>query len=464
MNNLPDAYKRLQVLFPTSDKEVKVLNAAVAVVWRKAPTLEVYLVQRAHTMRFLPGYWSFPGGKQELEEEPAATARRELQEETGLWVELASMQGLGRWVTPPAAMRFDTQFFLVECPPEQQPDFQLSEGELVGGRWIAPIDALREFESGDLLINAPILGIVEALVSGVEGACARGIAAAQRVETKWPRLRPVAGGISVLALTTPTLPPATRTNCYVVGSEEMIVIDPATPYPEEREALRAALDKRIAEGGRIVEIWLTHDHGDHVGAAEYLSELYQVPICAHRESARQLAGICRIDRFLEEGETRALAGPLPRKLQCVFTPGHARGHLCFLETHTQALIAGDMVAATGTILIAPEDGDMALYFQSLQRLLALGAQLLLPAHGCALSNPSEVLQRYIDHRNMRESKVLSALSEEAQDLSALVKVVYHDTPTNLHPLAERSLLSHLIKLGKESLAGKDRLGWRLRSS
>jgi glyoxylase-like metal-dependent hydrolase (beta-lactamase superfamily II) len=251
-----------------------------------------------------------------------------------------------------------------------------------------------------------------------------------------PEFSQVAPGIRVLALRTPTLPPAAHTNVYLVGP---LVVDPGSPYREQQEILEAAL-----AGERIASVVLTHHHGDHVGGAQVLAERLGVPIAAHAATARRLAGRVTVTRELTDGETF-------EGVTCLHTPGHAEGHLCF--EHGGATIAGDMVAGIGTILIDPDEGDMALYVASLQRLLARGATTLLPAHGPAIAEGPAKLREYIAHRAMREAAVVAALASRLDaSLADLVRVVYADTPAILWPLAERSLRAHLDKLVREHRA------------
>jgi ribonuclease/clavin/mitogillin len=251
---------------------------------------------------------------------------------------------------------------------------------------------------------------------------------------------PVAAGIRVLALRTPTLPPATRTNVYLVGRDTgpVAVIDPGSPYPEEQAALDRAL-----EASPPAAVLLTHHHGDHIGGAVALAERWSVPVVAHPATARRLAGRVNVTETVEDGDVAYGAG-------VVFTPGHAEGHLCFAVG--DAVIAGDMVAGIGTILIDPSEGDMAVYLASLERLLARPQMTLLPAHGPAIPDGHGKLREYVAHRRLRESKVISALRDEPRTLAELVGDAYSDTPRALWGLAERSLLAHLVKLVHERRA------------
>jgi glyoxylase-like metal-dependent hydrolase (beta-lactamase superfamily II) len=252
-------------------------------------------------------------------------------------------------------------------------------------------------------------------------------------------ITPVAPGIRVLALRTPTLPPAAHTNVYLVGPDAgpVAVVDPGSPYPDQQAILDAVLTDIS-----IAMVLLTHHHGDHAGGATALADRWNVPIAAHANTARRLAGRVDVTRIIEDGE-------VVHGATAVFTPGHADGHLCY-EVGA-ATIAGDMVAGVGTILIDPSEGDMALYLASLERLLARPAATLLPAHGPAIPDGPGKLTEYLTHRRMREQRVVDALATEAT-LAELVATVYSDTPRVLWPLAERSLLAHLEKLLREGRA------------
>jgi len=255
-----------------------------------------------------------------------------------------------------------------------------------------------------------------------------------------PELRQVAPGIRVLALRTPTLPPAAHTNVYLVGPEAgpVAVIDPGSPYPDQQAILDAAL-----AGAPPCAILLTHHHGDHVGGAGALAERWSVPIAAHAATARRLAGRVAVSQHLEDGETA-------HGVTAIFTPGHAEGHLCYAVG--DATIAGDMVAGVGTILIDPSEGDMTVYFASLERLLARPPMMLLPAHGPEIADGHRKLSEYLAHRRMRETLVAAALRDTPRTLVELVAEAYRDTPRALWGLAERSLLAHLVKLGREQRA------------
>jgi ribonuclease/clavin/mitogillin len=249
-----------------------------------------------------------------------------------------------------------------------------------------------------------------------------------------------------IALRTPTLPPATTTNTLLVGASRLAIVEPATPYADERGALDEVLARLAADGRRPAVILLTHHHADHVGDVERLQQAWSIPVRAHPETATRLR--LRIDAPIEDGEVIDLGEGV--RIEATFTPGHAPGHLVYREASTDLAYAGDMVAGEGTILVDPEDGgDMAAYLQSLHRVEALGASRLVPSHGPVIEDPPALVRHYVRHRLAREAKVVAAIEATDGTLPDVLAHAYDDTPRVLWPLAERSLLAHVNKLVAE---------------
>ncbi len=263
--------------------------------------------------------------------------------------------------------------------------------------------------------------------------------------------------IRTFAVRTPTLPPATHTNVYLVGEKRLCAVDPASPYPEERAALDRQVDTLAASGEQVVEVLLTHHHVDHVSGAEHLARRLGVPIAAHALTARKLAGRVTVDRLIADGDQLPYG---PAGMRAVWTPGHAPGHLCFADLAQNAVLAGDMVASVGTIIVEPDDdGDMAVYLDSLRLLRTLRPRCLLPAHGPPILDADGKLDFYVHHRLEREARVLAALSPVPHTVAELVPPAYPDVPPAIYPLAARSLLAHLIKLEREGRAQRDGDQW-----
>jgi glyoxylase-like metal-dependent hydrolase (beta-lactamase superfamily II) len=143
-------------------------------------------------------------------------------------------------------------------------------------------------------------------------------------------------------------------------------------------------------------------------------------------------------------------------------PGHTRGHLCLIEDGSGAVVAGDLVAGVGTVIIDPPEGDMADYLASLDRLLGEKPGAIYPAHGPVVPGGVQKLEQYRTHRLERERLVIEALQKRKGPATPaqLVPDAYPDVKPELYPYAERSLLAHLVKLVREGRASETDQGFQ----
>ncbi len=373
----------------------------------------------------------------------------EAARELGLDVDASRLVWAGRWLTPPLGpLRFDNRFFLLEVPASSRLQPAIVPGELDHGEWLTPANALARWRGGEVLAAPPILHLLQVL--GEDGPVA-GLPRLHRpVEADLGPHRKVEfrPGVLLFPVATPTLPPAATTNSYLLGFGECVLVDPGSPFPEENDRLLAALDAaREKLGRRVTAIWLTHHHPDHVGGVETLRRALGVPVLAHPATAERLRPMgIEVDGTLEEGEVELEGSPAMR-LRILHTPGHARGHLCFLDVDRGSLVAGDLVAGFGTIVIDPPEGEMAAYLGSLERTAALRPRTLFPAHGPTLLDAEGKLRETARHRRWREERVAAAWAAGLRDEGEIVERVYEDLQSQARPLAERQVRAHLEHLG-----------------
>jgi glyoxylase-like metal-dependent hydrolase (beta-lactamase superfamily II)/8-oxo-dGTP pyrophosphatase MutT (NUDIX family) len=478
-------------------------------------TGEVFLVLRSAKLRFFGGYWAFPGGvvdaidvvgEADGEETHRRCALRELFEETGVlvaalaervgaaargalrrgllghsedsladWRELVddtpqaltSVHPFARVTTPPfAPLRYRTRFVHVELPRGETPS--VIPGELDEGRFFAPEEALASWTRGERLIVPPALFLLGILrESALEPALERASRACGVLASGGLHQVRNVPGIWMLPLRTPTIPPATTTNAYLVGEQELYLVDPATYEASERERLFAFVDERVSEGRRVAGVLVTHHHPDHVGSVEEAAERYRVPVHAHALTLERLPGRPRETRVIEDGSTIALGrapdGSAGWHLTAFHTPGHDRGHLVFLDSRYRALIAGDLVSTLSTIVIDPPEGHLATYLASLRRMLAEPLGILHPAHGPVARDAHALLRSYLEHRSAREESLVAALAEGNATIEECLPRVYADVERALWPYAARSLAAGLEKLVEEGRASRSGGRWQLAS-
>ncbi|MFO1313028.1 MAG: MBL fold metallo-hydrolase [Burkholderiales bacterium] len=399
-----------------------------------------------------------------------------------LFVHASDLAYADHWITPAGRpRRFDTRFFWARAPHDHEES--ADRVETVHAEWVAPGEALARGESGameiafatgqvlrgiarwprvdDALAHVRALPRIEptqpVIAQGSRGPVIfrRGDAAYDEVRWSDPEETTttsydIVPGVAkrldphVLRIVAPNPGVMTGpgTNSYLVGGDELAVIDPG---PD----LASHLDAIVREGnGRIRWIFCTHTHLDHSPAAAKLKALTgaQVvgapPAFPERQDATFAPDVVPVD-----GATYAVGGLV---LEAIHTPGHASNHFCYQSRQTGMLWSGDHVMQGSTVIVNPPDGDMRAYLASLHKLLARDIAIIAPGHGYLIGRPHEEIRRLVAHRMQREARVLEHLAQRAPcTVLDLVPGVYADVPADRHRAAARSLLAHLQKLVAE---------------
>jgi len=403
---------------------------------------------------------------------------------------------LSHWLTPLGRpKRFDTRFFIAAAPPAQTAAHDGTE--LVEQLWITPHEALAR--SASLKLLTPTQKTLETIGRFATVAEAMAWASAPReVALVMPRvgngrdgLRPVMpdewawaelgridpaghgnGSYDIVpdravrlsdrvirvSADNGSVMTGPGTNTYLVGGPDALrwsVIDPGPAIDAHVDAIVAAAPAPIDR------IFVTHTHKDHSPAALALKERTGATILGLAAEHREWQDATFVaDVTLRGGERIAIAEST--HLAVVHTPGHASNHLCYLLEEERTLFTGDHLMQASTVVINPPDGDMAAYLKSLRALLALELDWLAPGHGFLMAEPRKAIEAVIAHRLKREQKVVDALAELGPaPLDRLLARVYADVPERMHPVAQRSLTAHLLKLRDDGRASESAAGWAL---
>lgn len=262
----------------------------------------------------------------------------------------------------------------------------------------------------------------------------------------------IADGVRRLIAPNPGMMTGPGTNTYLIGTDAIAVIDPGPVIGSHLE--------QIAETGNIQWILVTHTHPDHSPGTTRLAKL----------TGARTIGVSAPDGQHQdktfEPDQVAVDGDILKgadfEIQMLHTPGHASNHFCFLHTGHRWLFTGDHIMNGSTVVIDPPDGDMHSYLASLRELKNIDIAAIAPGHGDVFEDPLDVIDWIIDHRLMRELKVVDALHANPGLTShELVPHVYSDVNERLYGWAERSLLAHLIKLQKDRRADEIERRWKL---
>jgi glyoxylase-like metal-dependent hydrolase (beta-lactamase superfamily II) len=255
-----------------------------------------------------------------------------------------------------------------------------------------------------------------------------------------PDLSPgVASAISPLVrrIVAPNAGPLTGagSNTYLVGVDEIVVVDPGPDVASHVDAIVGC------GGDRIRWIAVTHSHDDHAGGAAALAAATGAEVLAYGT----------IDEGFELEATEF-------RLEALHTPGHSPDHLCYLLEEERMLFSGDTVIDGSTVVIAPPAGDMAAYLASLERLSSRRLRLrrIAPGHGHLIEDPAPRLAEYLAHRLEREAQIVAALEAGAATVDQLVGAVYVDLAPALREAAAQTVHAHLLKLAADGrVAGAD---------
>jgi len=417
----------------------------------------------------------------------------EILELWGLWIDAADFFYTGFWTTPTfSPVRFKTRFFLAVCPPKQKPFAAISELENI--EFIKPSDALQLWKRAQVLIAPPVLISLQTLAETFSPQRRKDAeilkkkpqkttntdkfdfenlssSASLRLcgENLLKQAEKFDGNINYVELNsqliyfplkTDTLPPATHTNCFIVGRERFVVIDVASKERAEQQKLFQLIDSFAEKGFVCSAIIVSHLHPDHFGGETILQKHlhekfgWQIPLSAHKLTAESLRGKVKIERFIADNEVFELKDEngTSFELTALHTPGHARGHLCFYDEACGFLLSSDNVVGTGSVLIAPPEGNMRDYLNSLEAMKNLpNLRFLCGSHGAAIYNAKAKIESYITHRLERERKILDAIKDGAKTPREIVEKVYADVSPELWKLAEKSVEAHLEKIESEKV-------------
>ena len=236
---------------------------------------------------------------------------------------------------------------------------------------------------------------------------------------------------------------------WLVPRSPAVLIDAGTG----RERHVAALEGALRDAGTELEsVLITHAHPDHISGAGALAGKW--PAARFRKypwpEQDERYGISCAP--LRDGDGVAAGEHV---LTVVHTPGHSPDHLCFWHEASRTLFSGDLLVEGATVVVpASRGGRLSEYLRSLERVRALGPRLALPAHGPDIQAPLELLTSYIAHRRRREQQVLEALASGSATPAQIVGLIYDRLPAELRPLAEESVLAHLVKLEEEGAVAR----------
>jgi glyoxylase-like metal-dependent hydrolase (beta-lactamase superfamily II) len=267
-----------------------------------------------------------------------------------------------------------------------------------------------------------------------------------------PHFQPLEGIRQLLPVSIYMIPPIYWTNCFVIGgpADGCYIVDPSPKNRAEYEKLTNTLKKF---GCTYAGIFVTHHHVDHHQHAPELARDFSLPIVMS-ETTFQWMQKRYGKNYLENIEVKfAAEGDVltywqGEEVTVYEVPGHDYGHLGLAPRSLEWFLVGDLIEDKSTVVIANAEGDMALYFQSLERIIQLDPKILLPSHGMPMQSTAR-LKQTLEHRKIREQQVLH-LHEQGHSPEQMTAIIYKKINRRLRPLALENIKSHLAKLEQEN--------------
>ena len=430
---------------------------------------EIFAIQRQDFLKAFPGYWAFPGGKVELLDESysvvhnlteglearlVGAAIREGKEELGIDLgqevltgNIEGIDALGLAITPDFnPFRFATYFFRFRL--KSKVDFIVDHNEAKIARWMSAADLLSNYNTGHLLAVPPVIKVIESLGRNPDLKKIDDLNFAYDKDHHVPYIESIKSVRQFMPLSN-TLPPATRTNAFLIGDKgPKILLDPSPKDHNEFNKLKNTL---MSFG--VDKIFLTHHHPDHHEQSVELAKEFKVPMMMSQDTYQRLS--FKLPNYFDGVEIQVakegdvVTDWLGRDVLIYEIPGHDEGQLGLAPSDMSWFIAGDLFQGVGTVVIGDDEGDMTKYFQTLEKVIALKPKVLFPSHGIGLGGVN-ILETTLEHRKIREKQVFN-FYQEGFSLDEILERIYEKIDPKLWPFARKNIQKHLEKLKRENL-------------
>ncbi len=424
---------------------------------------EIFAIQRQNYLKAFPGYWAPPGGKVEkadedfyidhpktqgLQKNLFGAAVREGMEELGIDLREEIKSGridrvdfLGLAITPDFnPYRFATYFFRFHF--NTKVPFIVDTNEAMQSHWLTCRELTKCYEEGKILAVPPVIKVIQALGNNPDLRSIPDLNFDYDSSRCVPFIENVKGIVQIMPQSH-TLPPATRTNAFLIGG---ILLDPSPMSDEEYEKFRNTLSRFHFD-----KILLTHHHPDHHERSTRLALESDVPILLSQDTferlSKKIPGYFNKVKTIIVKEGDVVTNWLGHDVLVYEIPGHDEGQIALASEDMSWFIAGDLFQGVGTVVIGGDEGDMRKYFATLEKVITLNPRVIFPSHGIGLGGVNH-LQTTLDHRRVRENQVLTMFNE-GMSVEQMLEEIYKGVDKNLWPYARLNIEKHLEKLKAE---------------
>ncbi|RVU83743.1 NUDIX domain-containing protein [Leucothrix sargassi] len=420
---------------------------------------------RQTSLAAFPGFTAFPGGKIDEGDEQHAIEHpllshypsveigaliREIREELGFDLadalheeQVLSISKFGSAMTPPDQKhRFNIHFYKIEL--SSKPTLELNKEEVNKAQWMTPSDLLTRYHSGQAMIVSATLAITRALAENTDATTADINPTFHKDQLP---ILPFIHDVNQIFVPSNTLPPATATNALLVGDEGALRIL-TDPSPASKQVLQTL--KNTLDGKRPDALFLSHHHPDHHERLPQLARDWGIPVLCSKQCETRLLSRFGDDYLVNVEIQHVKQGDVITQWQgeeviCHELAGHDDSMVGLAPESLAWFYVADLVEPGTTVVIPEPEGDMAVYFDSLKRVIAMQPKHIIPSHGLPVLG-TELLSQTLAHREAREQQILDAYHSGLRD-DALLEALYPRLAEKLIPYAAQNIRQHLRKLG-----------------
>jgi endoribonuclease LACTB2 len=433
---------------------------------------EILIIKRHNHLRAFPGYTAFPGGKVDQDDRDkdisfshdlldhyeaylVIALQRELEEELGFDLykackeaHITKISHLGIAVTPEFnPYRYANHYFKINLANNYKLKIsEVANEEMQSWGFESTVSIIGKYNQAEILAVPPTIKLIQQLRENSDHDLPIDYKLPFDEKFEVPMIESIKGVRQFLPLSC-TFPPANRTNCFLIGDEFKIAVDPSPKTEEEYKKLNHSLSKI-----GFNKIFLTHHHPDHVQYSTDLARFHKIPLGMSEDTYNRLLKIEGKDWFAEvkveiHRHGDILTTSLGSDVVLHATPGHDEGQFCLAPKSLNWCIVGDLIQTIGSVAIGGDEGDMAKYFQSLQTIIDMQPEVVFPSHGIGLGGVFR-LQETLDHRKAREQQIkeLFQLGRNREDILA---TIYPHLEERLHIYALYTIDAHIDKIRNE---------------
>ncbi len=436
---------------------------------------QIFSIVRQNHLKFFPGYTSFPGGKVDRDERISEDLKlfegidfnegvlfsaliREIQEELSFdVVEYLKNYNqkidenicckLGIALSPPfVPVQFENHVFRIVL--KAKPNFKIDPNELASGAWQAPREIVGEYCKGLRLFVPPVIKLIRYLCEDLYRKNTPEISALGESfdnNTEVPMLEHMVGIKRITPLSN-TLPPADRTNAFLIGD---ILVDPSPIDENELTKLFKTLKPLIYN-----KILITHHHRDHHQFSVDIARMKKKPMVMHSKTQKRLLekmGEDYLDgvrvEFVKEGDI--VTKWIKKDIHVYEVPGHDDGQMALAPQTMEWFLVGDILQEHGTVVIPPKEGDMDDYYNTLERIIKLNPKVIIPSHGIFFGGVNRLIDA-LEHRKKREQQIVKLLNDGYSE-EKICEMIYKFVNPKLRKYAMHNVKSHVMRLKKHNL-------------